>query len=101
MVERMLLDTKNAEEEKAEPGGMRQDECVHSSGTDFISVCTLVRHHVSPCEWGGMLAGTLVYRHGPGSGGSEHGSKTVGRLWKPLPAGPPLALFCRCVPSRC
>ena len=26
-----------------------------------MSVCTLVRHHVSACEWGGMMAGTLVY----------------------------------------
>ena len=27
-------------------------------------VCTLVRPVVSACEWGGMLAGTLVYQPG-------------------------------------
>ena len=27
-------------------------------------VCTLVRHHVSACEWRGMLVGTLVYQPG-------------------------------------
>ena len=32
-----------------------------------LVVCTLVRHVVSACEWGGMLAGTLVYQ--PGSNG--------------------------------
>ena len=33
-----------------------------------LVVCTLVRHVVSACEWGDMLAGTLVYRHGPRTG---------------------------------
>ena len=58
---------------------MRQDECVHSTEIAYLSVGTLVRHHVSACEWGGILAGTLVYRHGPRTGGS----RTVGRLCRP------------------
>ena len=40
---------------------MREGECVHSCETACMSVCTLVRHHVSACELGGMLVGTLVY----------------------------------------
>ena len=36
-----------------------------------MGVCTLVRRDVSACEWGGMLAGTLVYHHGPTTGGSR------------------------------
>ena len=43
-------------------------------------MCTRVRRDVSACEWGGMLAGTFVYRHGPRSGGSEHGSRIVDRI---------------------
>ena len=36
-------------------------------------VCTLVRLVVSACEWGGMLAGTLVYQ--PGLCGSRTGAR--------------------------
>ena len=56
-----MITTKD-EEEKADPGGLRQDECVHFSETACMSVCTLVRHHVSACEWGGYwrVWGTFI-----------------------------------------
>ena len=65
-----------------------------------MSVYTLVRRVVSACEWGGMLVGTLVYRHGPKSGELEHGSKTGGPITQ-LGSCAPLALFCCCVLCRC
>ena len=65
-----------------------------------MSVCTLVRHVVSTCVWGGVLAGTLVYRQDP-----DLVSQNVGPgLLELLPSETSLALlalFCRCVPARC
>ena len=52
-----------------------------------LVVCTLVRGVVSACEWGDMLADTLVYRHGdPGLVGPEllagfAGRNSVGAFW--------------------
>ena len=43
-----------------------------------LVVCTLVRHVVSACEWGGMLAGTLVYQPGSQWDQQTHGSRTGG-----------------------
>ena len=72
-----------------------------------MSMCTLAIHHVSACEWGGMLAGTLVYRQAPDLVGQNMGPELLGQ--KPnhesdsWPSGALLALFyfCRCIPSRC
>ena len=81
-----------------EPGGMRQDECVHSGETSCMSVCHSCETSCLSMRVGGILAGTFVYRHGPRTVGPEHGSRTVGPA---KPVGPPLALFCRCVPVQC
>ena len=57
------------------------------------NVCTLMRRVVSACEWGGMLAGTLVYRQDPDLVGQNVRSRNVGPLAL-VGSGALLALFC-------
>ena len=59
-------------------GGCDDSESWSWGACARLVVCTLVRQVVSACEWGGMLAGTLVYQPGSQWDQQTHGSRTGG-----------------------